>query len=166
MTDVFSKYKRSEVMGRIRGRGNRDTEMAFIKLLKAAGITGWRRHRAISLDPRLGVRARRSGRSRQVKPDFVFFASKLAVFIDGCFWHGCPRHATAPKANAEFWASKLDGNKARDRYVNRTLRRRGWRVVRIWEHDLRSGRNPVSRLRIGDESETSKRRAPLMAPGK
>ena len=148
MTDVFSKSKRSEVMGRIRGRGNRDTEMAFVKLLKAARITGWRRHFALPLEPRTGMRAYPSGRRNRVKPDFVFSAPRLVVFIDGCFWHGCPRHATAPKTNAVFWAAKLAGNRARDRYVNRALQRRGWRVVRIWEHELRSGRNPVARLGV------------------
>lgn len=168
MTDVFSKSKRSEVMRRIRGCGNRDTEMAFIKLLKAAGITGWRRHFALSCDTRTGTQTRVSGRSRRVKPDFVFAGPRLAVFIDGCFWHGCPRHATAPKTNAEFWAAKRAENRARDRYVNRVLRRRGWRVVRIWEHELRSGRNPVTRLAIqhGAERGTgttrqSSRSAPL-----
>lgn len=155
MTDVFSKSKRSEVMSRIRGRGNRDTEMAFLKLLKAAGITGWRRHLALSLDPGSGSRKRLLGRTHRVKPDFVFRAHRLVVFIDGCFWHGCPHHATTPKANAEFWAAKLADNKERDRYVNRALRRRGWRVVRIWEHDLKVGRNLIERLDIREVTEES-----------
>jgi DNA mismatch endonuclease (patch repair protein) len=140
-------------MSRIRGQGNRNTEMAFVKLLRAAGITGWRRHVELSLNPKSGARARLPGRTGRVKPDFVFSAQRLVVFIDGCFWHGCPRHATAPKANAEFWAVKLAGNKARDRYVNRVLRRRGWRVVRIWEHDLKDGRNPIERLDIRESTE-------------
>jgi len=149
VADVFSKSKRSEVMSRIRGRGNRDTEMAFMKLLKAAGITGWRRHLALSLDPRAaGTRTPLAGKNRRVKPDFVFSAQRLVVFIDGCFWHGCPLHATAPKSNAEFWAAKLAENKVRDRHVNRALRRRGWRVVRIWEHELRSGQNLTARLGV------------------
>jgi DNA mismatch endonuclease (patch repair protein) len=57
--------------------------------------------------------------------------------VDGCFWHGCPKHATRPKNNRAFWRRKLSANKARDRLVNRTLRRAGWRVLRIWEHSLR-----------------------------
>lgn len=137
-------------MSRIRGRGNRDTELAFVKLLKAAGITGWRRHVALSLGQRSGTRTRFPGKMRRVKPDFVFSAQRLVVFIDGCFWHGCPRHATAPKANAAFWAAKLAENKVRDRYVSRTLRRRGWRVVRVWEHDLGTGRNLMERLGLRD----------------
>jgi DNA mismatch endonuclease (patch repair protein) len=70
------------------------------------------------------------------KPDFIFRAAKLAVFVDGCFWHGCPKHATKPKSNRSFWATKLSRNKARDVVVTRTLRKLGWRVIRIWEHDL------------------------------
>ncbi|MEO5959073.1 MAG: DNA mismatch repair protein Vsr [Opitutaceae bacterium] len=70
------------------------------------------------------------------KPDFVFPTAKLAIFVDGCFWHGCPRHGTSPKANAGFWLAKLTGSKARDRRVNRLLRTKGWNVLRIWEHAL------------------------------
>ena len=70
------------------------------------------------------------------RPDFVFFAYHLAIFVDGCFWHGCPNHATKPKGNAEFWRRKFVANKDRDRLVTRNLRARGWRVLRIWEHEL------------------------------
>ena len=75
-----------------------------------------------------------------MKPDFVFPRLHAAVFVDGCFWHGCPRHATQPKTNAKFWRDKIAANQARDRRVNRALRKRGWKVVRIWEHELR-GKN-------------------------
>lgn len=77
----------------------------------------------------------RSGRFR-VRPEFVFPALRLAVFVDGCFWHACPRHATQPRNNAAFWRQKLAANRARDREVNRALRAAGWRVLRIWEHEL------------------------------
>lgn len=116
MSDVFTKAKRSEEMSRIRGRGNKDTELALAKLFRGHRITGWRRDQAVF-----------------VKPDFVFPKLRLAVFVDGCFWHGCPKHATKPKNNRAFWRRKLGGNKARDRVVSRNLRRAGWRVVRIWE---------------------------------
>jgi DNA mismatch endonuclease (patch repair protein) len=82
-------------------------------------------------------------------PDFTFRAQRVAVFVDGCFWHGCPRHGTQPRQNRRFWERKLNGNRARDRRVNRALRAKGWRVLRIWEHAL-SKRNEarlVSRLR-------------------
>lgn len=129
-SDVFSKQKRSEVMSRIRGRGNKDTEVAMAKVFRANGITGWRRH-----FPILG------------KPDFAFPKLKLAVFVDGCFWHGCPEHATRPKGNSAFWAAKLDANKARDRKVNRELRAKGWKVLRIWEHELTKSRQGATAQR-------------------
>ena len=119
MPDVFTKAKRSEVMSRIRGRGNEETEVALAKLLRRHGITGWRRNQKI-----FG------------KPDFVFRKARLAVFVDGCFWHACPKHSNIPASNRAFWKQKLAANQFRDRQVNRTLRKNGWRVVRIWEHDL------------------------------
>ena len=72
----------------------------------------------------------------QVKPDFVFPKLKLAVFVDGCFWHGCPQHFIQPRGNAAFWRKKIAANRTRDRLVNRTLRKMGWRVLRVWEHGL------------------------------
>lgn len=120
MADVFTKEKRSEVMSRIRGKGNKDTEVALAKLFRLNGITGWRRHYKI-----------------EGRPDFAFPKQKIAVFVDGCFWHSCPKHGTKPKGNMEFWATKLMVNKARDLKVNKLLRSKGWRVIRIWEHDLR-----------------------------
>ena len=130
MTDVFSKSKRSQVMSRIRSRGNKDTEIALARLLRRNKITGWRRH--------FEIRKAESGKRKfSVRPDFVFMQARLAVFVDGCFWHGCPKHETKPKNNRAFWQRKLSANKARDRLVNRALRRAGWRVLRIWEHTLR-----------------------------
>jgi DNA mismatch endonuclease (patch repair protein) len=81
-----------------------------------------------------------------VRPDFVFHKIKLAVFVDGCFWHGCPKHATKPRSNAAFWRKKFAANKARDRLVGQTLRKAGWRVLRIWEHEL-ARRNRTRLLR-------------------
>jgi DNA mismatch endonuclease, patch repair protein len=130
MSDVFTKSKRSAVMARIRSRGNKDTELVLMRLFRRHGISGWRRHQAVF------------GR-----PDFVFRKFKLAVFVDGCFWHGCPRHATQPKNNRLFWRKKFLRNKARDQIVNRTLRRKEWRVVRIWEHDLRNVERTMDRIR-------------------
>jgi DNA mismatch endonuclease (patch repair protein) len=141
MADVFSKAKRSEIMSRIKGKGNRDTELAFVTLMKAHRITGWRRHVAISLTGT--PRARSPGekmrsRSSKVCPDFVFPTAGLAVFIDGCFWHGCPKHSTQPSSNKDFWLNKLSSNRQRDRLVTRRLRSSGWMVLRIWEHELKN----------------------------
>ena len=119
MADVFTKAKRSDVMSRIRGHGNKDTELALIKLFRKHRITGWRRGQ-----PVFG------------KSDFIFRSARLAVFVDGCFWHGCLKHRKIPAGNRAFWKKKFAANKARDHRVNRELRRIGWRVIRIWEHDL------------------------------
>lgn len=69
------------------------------------------------------------------RPDIVFTAKKVAVFVHGCFWHSCPRHRTQPKANAEWWAAKLEANRRRDRAATQQLRRAGWLVLRVWEHE-------------------------------
>lgn len=71
----------------------------------------------------------------RVRGDIVWRSLKLIVFIDGCFWHGCPQHATRPAANVEWWATKLDGNVARERRTDAELKRRGWEVLRFWEHE-------------------------------
>jgi len=149
MPDVFTQAKRSEVMSRIRGQGNKDTELALAHLLRANGFSGWRRHllvRATVDGSRLMVDRRKRntsprpspqrGEGVRVRPDFVFSKLRVVVFVDGCFWHGCPKHATWPAHRAAWWRRKITGNKARDRRVNRTLRKAGWRVLRIWEHEL------------------------------
>ena len=123
-------------MSRIRSRGNKDTELALASLFRRHGITGWRRHHEIRptvlpRGPRPNAAAAQRRRDFRVRPDFVFPRLKLAVFVDGCFWHGCPKHATQPRNNAAFWRKKLAANRVRERKVNRTLRRAGWRVVRI-----------------------------------
>ena len=119
MSDIFSVHKRSAIMANISGRGNASTELRLVELFRAYHITGWRR-----------------GSNLVGKPDFVFPKLKTAVFVDGCFWHGCPKHGTQPKIRAAFWLAKLTGNKERDRKVNRLLRAEGWKVMRIWEHEL------------------------------
>ena len=143
MADVFTQAKRSAVMSRIRSRGNKDTELALAKLFRREGITGWRRQWAIRS-------AKSEVRRFRVRPDFVFPKRRLAVFVDGCFWHACPRHATQPRNHAAFWRKKLAANRARDRRVNRALRAAGWRVLRIWEHELVRQREArlVARLRL------------------
>jgi len=119
MPDIFTKAKRSAVMSAIRSRGNRATELRMVALFRAHGITGWRRGVAL-----IG------------KPDFVFRRERVAVFVDGCFWHACPVHGTRPAGNRAFWKAKLDRNAERDRAVTRALRKAGWTVLRVWEHAL------------------------------
>jgi DNA mismatch endonuclease (patch repair protein) len=89
---------------------------------------------------RLGLRFRkdfavRVGGGRPIRVDVVFPRVKVAVFVDGCFWHRCPEHGTSPKANASYWLPKLAANVERDRRVDRQLRRAGWDVIRVWEHE-------------------------------
>lgn len=131
MADVFTKAKRSQVMSRVRGRNNKATELAMVVLLRRRGVTGWRRH------------VRLFG-----NPDFVFPKERVALFVDGCFWHGCPKHATRPASNRAFWEKKFARNRIRDRLVTRTLKQLGWRVLRVWQHELarRNEGRLISRL--------------------
>lgn len=134
MPDVFTQAKRSAVMSAIRGAGNRDTELRLINVFKASGVNGWRRNVKL-----FG------------KPDFVFPKQRVAVFVDGCFWHrhpGC-KFSYTPKSRIDFWLPKFAKNVARDRLVTRTLRKAGWRVVRVWECDLtpKRQRRVASRVR-------------------
>lgn len=138
--------------------------MRLIEVFRAHGITGWRRGCSLALTPRSDQSQGRSARklapqlssfrsqvsgfhggrsSGRVKPDFVFRHLRVALFVDGCFWHGCPKHATQPKTNAAFWRDKIAANRARDRRVTRVLRALGWRVLRIWEHELRRRTEPT-----------------------
>lgn len=119
MVDIYGKDKRSDIMSRVRSSGNKSTEMRVIKIFKELGIKGWRRK-----IPLTG------------KPDFTFLKSKTVVFVDGCFWHGCPIHGSIPQTNAEFWEKKLRRNMERDKEVTEELKKKGWHVIRIWQHDL------------------------------
>jgi DNA mismatch endonuclease Vsr len=241
MPDVFTKAKRSEVMSRIRSRGNKDTELALMKVFRGNRIVGWRRHvqlRIADLGLRIGkqqprkqeetegremegsvvracpsklssfaeapfrrmdqrrreereseeavvreegggyrVKTRRGGDGEtrrdekmkkqkgakgkkkqpvrassrrllrvglKVRPDFVFRERKLAVFVDGCFWHGCAKCYVRPRQNRKFWDAKFARNTERDRKVNKALKAAGWQVLRIWEHELK--RKDAARL--------------------
>jgi len=105
---------------------------------------------------RLGFRFRKNRRLEigggAVRPDVVLVGARVAVFVDGCFWHGCPDHARKPRSNADYWGPKLDSNIERDRRVDRALTEAGWRVVRIWEHEAPSGAAArIERLVRGEE---------------
>ena len=119
MTDVLTEEQRKLNMSRIRGK-NTSPEIRFRKLLYASGVRGYRLH------PDLPG-----------KPDIAFPRRKLAVFIDGCFWHKCPIHFKEPETRKEFWMKKIQSNVERDRRVNQELQDKGWRVVRVWEHEIR-----------------------------
>jgi DNA mismatch endonuclease (patch repair protein) len=121
MADWLTPRQRSHNMASIRSIGNRTTEKAFVRLLRAARVSGWRRH------------VRLTG-----NPDFVFRADRVAVFVDGCFWHGCPACYRLPDDHRDYWQSKVAGNRRRDKRAARQLRRDGWKVLRVWEHALKS----------------------------
>ncbi len=129
MADIWSVEKRSLVMSRIRGKGNKSTELVLVQLFREYRITGWRRHLPLP-----------------GKPDFCFVSKKVAVFVDGCFWHGCPKCYTRPKTNKRFWDEKRAANQARDRRVGKDLKARGFQVIRIYEHELRSPAKVLRRV--------------------
>lgn len=122
MTDVFTPEKRSAVMRRIKGRDT-GPERAVRRILRAAGV-GYR----------LG------GVGLPGRPDVVMQGRRTVIFVHGCFWHGhdCARGSRKPKTNADYWAAKIGGNRARDAEVQARLEADGWRVVTVWECDMRA----------------------------
>lgn len=114
--------KRSQIMRAVRGKGNKTTEKRLRAALIRNGVKGWR------VNPKSTVG----------NPDFFFPSQRIAVFVDGCFWHACMRCGHVPNNNRSFWSIKLDNNRRRDRRINRQLRAQGIRVIRLWEHQLKS----------------------------
>ena len=121
MPDPFDLPTRSRIMSRIRSKGNRSTERRFRASLASNGVRGWKMHLP-------GVEG---------SPDIVFPERRVAVFLDGCFWHGCPTCYTPPASNRAYWSAKLLRNRERRRTVAKLLRAQGFRVVELWEHELR-----------------------------
>lgn len=137
--DVHDKATRSFNMSRIRSRNTRP-ELRLRQVLWARGLRGYRLHKKLP-----------------GKPDIVYSRAKVAIFIDGCFWHGCPKcgDGRAPVTNTRYWDAKRLGNRARDKRRTRELRSMGWTVLRLWEHEVT--KNPdrcvarVARLLSGAE---------------
>ncbi|MDR3556912.1 MAG: very short patch repair endonuclease [Syntrophobacteraceae bacterium] len=111
----------SRLMKAVRGKGNRTTEEKFEKALILSGVPDWEMQ----------------SRSVPGRPDFFFPKERIAVFLDGCFWHGCGRCGHIPKKNKEFWAAKISRNKERDKNTDAIIRRHGISVLRFWEHQIR-----------------------------
>lgn len=123
--DPLSAQERSERMARVRNRGNVSTEGQVEAALLAAGIGGWEKH----------------PKDIPGRPDFFFRAHSLAVFVDGCFWHACPRCARrTPHSRSEFWKTKIEANRRRDNRTRRRLNREGYHYLRVWEHEVKKGR--------------------------
>lgn len=131
MNDSLTSQKRSQVMAAIHSTGNRTTELQFAAILRANGLSGWRRQQPLP-----------------GKPDFVFRRERLAVFVDGCFWHGCRWHCRLPKSRQEYWEPKILRNRARDKAVRALLWQTGWSVHRVWEHALADPLSVVAKLRL------------------
>lgn len=119
--DTLTKKTRSKIMSAIRSRNNRTTEKRLRYALVSHGIHGWK----------LNVR------SLPGCPDFVFCKKKIVIFVDGCFWHRCPRCFRKPKSSLQYWNKKIKSNQERDQRVRQRLNRHGWKVVRIRECDLK-----------------------------
>ena len=120
MADTFTKTERSEIMRKVKSNRNKSTELKLIQFFKENAIKGWRRNFKL-----FG------------KPDFVFPKQRLAIFLDGCFWHGHNCRNTKPKDNAEYWQTKIARNQQRDKNLTETLTNKNWKVVRIWECELK-----------------------------
>lgn len=125
MTDIFSKKKRSEVMSRVRAKET-GLEIKFRKAL-------WKE----------GFRYRKNVRKYFGTPDIVLKKYKVVIFIDSCFWHGCKKHGTRPKTRKSFWKKKIERNIERDREVSKHYRKIGWRIIRIWEHEIKKDADAV-----------------------
>jgi len=117
--DTFSKRKRSEIMARVKSRDSK-LEVGFRKAL-------WR----------LGFRYRKNSGKYEGKPDIALLKHKAVVFVDSCFWHGCAAHCRMPAANRAYWEAKIAKNAARDAAVSGHYAKSGWRIFRVWEHEIK-----------------------------
>lgn len=120
MADVFDGEKRSEIMSKVRSKNNKSTELKLIQVFEENNIRGWLRNYPV-----------------KGHPDFVFLDKRIAIFVDGCFWHGHDCRNTRPADNAEYWAKKRERNIKHDAEVTTMFKQRGWQVIRIWECELK-----------------------------
>jgi DNA mismatch endonuclease, patch repair protein len=133
MADTFTKDQRSQIMRQVKSSRNKSTEIRLVQLFKNLSIKGWRRNYKI-----FG------------KPDFIFPKVRIAIFIDGCFWHGHNCRNTKPKDNQEYWTQKINRNIQRDKIVNEHLTNKGWTVVRLWECELKDSEILTERLKLNN----------------
>lgn len=123
--------ERSRTMSSIKGKHAKSTERKLRMALMRAGVRGWRLH----------------PKRIQGNPDVYFPDNEIVVFVDGCFWHGCPRCGHVPHTNSEFWHAKFSRNQQRDILNTKMLRRKGMRVIRIWEHSLANTQSTAAVIR-------------------
>lgn len=129
MADVLTRKQRSYCMSQIKGKDTQP-ELILRKALSHVGLRGYRLHYKL-----LG------------KPDIVFLKRKIAIFIDGCFWHRCPKCFSELSTTKKYWVKKIQSNIDRDQRVNKILKKMGWKILRIWEHDTERNLN-ICLLRI------------------
>ena len=135
MADCYSKEIRHRVMSRIRSK-NTKPEVQLRKFLWSRGVKGYRIH----------------NKKLPGNPDITFSKKKIAIFIDGCFWHGCPKCYVEPKSNCNYWRPKIRNTIERDKRQQKQLELEGWSVIRIWEHEIKSnvqltGENLIKKIR-------------------
>ena len=137
MSDVFDTSKRSQIMQRVKSKNNKSTELKLIQIFKDNHITGWKRNYPV-----------------KGHPDFVFLEKKIAVFVDGCFWHGHDCRNTRPSDNSEYWNRKRERNIQHDKDITALFEQRGWTVLRIWECELKKKNSDIleNKLRIIEKS--------------
>lgn len=140
MADVFDSKKRSSIMSKVRSKNNKSTELKLIKVFKEKNITGWRRNYPV-----------------KGHPDFVFLEKRVAVFVDGCFWHGHDCRNTRPADNSDYWSNKRERNIQHDKEITDLFCSRGWTVIRIWECELKKKNsdileNKLKTLKSNDKS--------------
>ena len=133
MSDIFNKAKRSEIMKKVRSKNNKSTELKLIQIFKENNIHGWRRNYKV-----------------KGHPDFVFLNKKIAIFVDGCFWHGHDCRNTKPKDNQEYWDKKRERNMKHDKEITEYFENRGWTVIRIWECELKKDNKNNLLIKIKD----------------
>lgn len=131
MTDTFDKDTRSAIMRSVKSSENKSTELRLIAFFKANNITGWRRKYPV-----------------KGHPDFVFMDKQIAVFVDGCFWHGHDCRNTKPKQNEDYWNQKRIRNIAHDKEISELFTKRGWTVIRIWECELKKKNEAILREKL------------------
>lgn len=121
MTDTVSKKKRSQIMSAVRSKDSK-IEVYFRKEI-------WK----------VGFRYRKNPRKYFGKPDLALKKHKTVIFVDSCFWHGCKKHCRLPTTKREYWTKKIERNKKRDGEVNRYYKKIGWKIIRVWEHEIKKG---------------------------
>jgi DNA mismatch endonuclease (patch repair protein) len=149
MSDVFSTTQRSAVMKAVKPSGNKTTEIRLLEYFREHGIKGWRRQYRV-----------------KGHPDFVFLPDRIAVFVDGCFWHGHDCRSTRPEQHKEYWLTKRQRNIQHDAEVTAAFESRGWIVIRIWECELKKKNSAIlnemllpileRQRKLSDEDNSSK----------